>query len=84
MCYENLESRRVCDLDNPSESLPVDYEIASAQAAGKWICSVCGYIYDPETGDPDRGFPPGTEFEDLPADGKCLRCPQGKDIFNKA
>lgn len=82
--YENLEAKRVCDLDHPTETLPVDYEIASVQATGKWICSICGYIYDPEIGDPDRGFPPGTKFEDLPADWKCPRCRQGKDKYNKA
>ena len=32
----------------------------------KWICTVCGYIYDPEVGDPDNGNAPGTAFEDLP------------------
>ncbi len=82
--YENLEAKRVCNLDKPTESLPVDYEIESKEATGKWICSICGYIYDPEVGDPDRGFPPGTRFEDLPADWKCPRCKQGKDKYNRA
>jgi rubredoxin len=82
--YESLEAKRVCDLDNPPEPIPVDYEITSAQATGKWVCSVCGYIYDPAVGDPDRGFPAGTRFEDLPADWKCPRCRQGKDKYNRA
>ena len=82
--YENLEAKKVCDLDNPPKPVPVDYEIAKNEATGKWICSICGYIYDPEVGDPDRGFPPGTKFEDLPADWKCPRCRQGKDKYNPA
>ena len=82
--YENLEAKRVCDLDNPPATIPIDYEIASAQASGKWICSICGYIYDPAVGNPDHGFPAGTRFEDLPADWKCPRCRQGKDKYNRA
>ncbi|MFN3763323.1 MAG: rubredoxin [Anaerolineae bacterium] len=37
----------------------------------KWECMVCGYIYDPAKGDPDRGIPPGTPFEALPEDWSC-------------
>jgi rubredoxin len=33
----------------------------------KYVCSVCGYVYDPAEGDPDGGIAPGTAFEDLPA-----------------
>ena len=80
---ENLEALRVVDLAKPTETLPVG-EIVYKTATGKYVCSVCGYVYDPEKGDPDRGFPAGTAFEDLPADWKCPRCRQGKDKFNKA
>ena len=75
--YENLEAKRVTDLDNPPEPLPIDYEITSKEATGKWICSICGYIYDPAEHD-------GVAFEDLPADWKCPRCRQGKDKYNRA
>ncbi len=34
----------------------------------KYVCDVCGYVYDPAKGDPDNGVQPGTAFEDLPAD----------------
>jgi len=34
----------------------------------KYVCDVCGYIYDPEVGDPDGGIEPGTSFEDIPDD----------------
>lgn len=53
-------------------------------ATGKYVCSVCGYVYDPEIGDPQNGIPAGTKFEDLPDDWHCPRCKQGKDKFNKA
>jgi flavin reductase (DIM6/NTAB) family NADH-FMN oxidoreductase RutF/rubredoxin len=48
----------------------------------KYICSVCGYIYDPAKGDPDSGVAPGTAFEDLPDDWVCPVCGVGKDQFN--
>jgi len=49
----------------------------------KYRCIVCGYIYDPALGDPDRGFPAGTKFQDLPADWTCPECGVGKDQFEK-
>lgn len=47
----------------------------------KYICLVCGYIYDPEVGDPDSGVAQGTAFEDLPEDWVCPLCGVGKDDF---
>ena len=73
---ENLEAKATVDLNNPPESKPVG-EIAAKQASGKYVCSVCGYVYDPAEHD-------GVAFEDLPDDWKCPRCRQGKDKFNKA
>ena len=81
--YENLEAKRVVDLDNPPESIPPK-EIAAGQATGKYICSVCGYIYDPAEGDPKNGIAAGTAFADLPDNWRCPRCKQGKDKFNAA
>jgi rubredoxin len=49
----------------------------------KYVCKVCGYIYDPELGDPDSGVPKGTAFESLPADWKCPLCGVGKEEFEK-
>ncbi len=49
----------------------------------KYKCSVCGYIYDPEKGDPDGGIKPGTRFEDIPDDWTCPVCGASKDQFNK-
>ena len=46
----------------------------------KYVCSVCGYEYDPKEGDPDNDVEPGTAFEDLPEDWVCPVCgaPQGE------
>ena len=81
--YENLENKTIIDLDNPKETIPPK-DIFIKQATGKYVCSICGYVYDPEVGDPENGIPAGTRFEDLPEDWHCPRCRQGKDKFNKA
>lgn len=49
----------------------------------KYVCMACGYVYDPEVGDPDSGIAPGTAFEDLPEDWTCPVCGVGKDMFEK-
>jgi len=46
-----------------------------------YICSVCGYVYDPLVGDEERGIPPGTPFEDLPDDWECPVCSAAKSLF---
>lgn len=47
----------------------------------KWECTVCGYIYDPDTGDAESGIKPGMSFEDLPADWTCPVCGATKEEF---
>ena len=49
----------------------------------KYVCA-CGYLYDPELGDPDTGIEPGTAFEDIPEDWVCPVCGLTKDMFSKA
>jgi len=49
----------------------------------KYECAVCGYIYDPEQGDPDSSVAPGTPFEKLPDDWVCPICGATKDQFEK-
>ena len=48
-----------------------------------WICTICQYVYDPATGDPDHGIAAGTPFESLPADWCCPLCGAGTDVFEK-
>lgn len=75
--YENLEAKRVMDLNNPVPTVFEDVEFAKKEASGKYVCSVCGYVYDPAEHD-------GVAFEDLPEDWKCPRCKKPKDKFNQA
>ena len=49
----------------------------------KYVCEVCGWVYDEEKGAPDMGIEPGTAFEDLPDDFECPLCGVGKDNFSK-
>jgi rubredoxin len=48
----------------------------------KFEC-VCGYVYDPENGDPDNGIKPGTAFADLPEEWVCPLCGATQDNFEK-
>ena len=56
-------------------------EVASRMA--KYRCTVCGYVYDPELGDPDGDIRPGTPFEDIPDTWVCPVCGASKDQFEK-
>lgn len=49
----------------------------------KYQCSVCGYVYDPERGDPENDIAPGTAFEELPSYWVCPVCGASKDEFEK-
>ena len=50
----------------------------------KWRCVVCSYVYDPASGDPENGVPPGTVFENIPDDWVCPLCGAGKEEFEAA
>lgn len=49
----------------------------------KYICNVCGYVYDEAAGDPDNGIEPGTTWDQLPEDFTCPLCGVGKEDFTK-
>ncbi|MBP2673421.1 MAG: Rubredoxin-type Fe(Cys)4 protein [Deltaproteobacteria bacterium] len=49
----------------------------------RYICSNCGYVYDPAAGDPMNGIPPGTAFESLPAEWVCPMCYAQKTAFDE-
>ena len=49
----------------------------------KYVCSVCGYVYDPEKGDADNGVQPGTKFDAVPGDWTCPVCGASKDQFEE-
>ncbi len=66
-----------------TQEVPVheDAKAAEENAGGKYVCSVCGYVYDPTVGDSGAGIVPGTAFEDLPEDWRCPICGVSKDKF---
>lgn len=49
----------------------------------KYVCTVCGYVYDEAVGMPDEGIAPGTKWEDIPDDWVCPMCGVGKDMFEE-
>jgi rubredoxin len=49
----------------------------------KYVCSVCGYVYDEAAGDPERGIAPGTKWEDVPDDWECPLCGAVKTDFSE-
>src|SRR5207248_6446252 len=51
------------------------------QTAQLWICTSCGFVYDPDEGDPDGGIPPGTPFDEIPDDWFCPVCGARKADF---
>jgi len=67
----------------PTYYRAVDNEIKEEEKMDKYVCKVCGYVYDPEKGDPDNGVQPGTKFEDLPDDWVCPVCGASKESFRK-
>ena len=49
----------------------------------RYVCTVCGYVYDEAAGDPDHGVAPGTAWADVPEDYVCPLCGVGKDQFDQ-
>ena len=47
----------------------------------KYVCTICGYVYDPAEGDLDSNIQSGTSFEDIPEDWVCPLCGVGKEDF---
>jgi len=66
-----------------SKKAPLYIEQITVIRAEKYQCRRCGYIYDPEVGDPDGNIPPGTPFEVLPDSWKCPICGATKNYFDK-
>ncbi|MCD4708560.1 MAG: rubredoxin [Candidatus Sabulitectum sp.] len=62
------------------ETLEKSMEVSTMK---KYVCDVCGYVYDPEAGDPDSGIAAGTAFKDIPEDWVCPVCGVGKDQFSE-
>jgi rubredoxin len=79
-----LSTNRVyffCSFDY-NESKPSPLFNMEVRTMKKYECGPCGYIYDPEVGDPDNGVAPGTPFESLPDDWTCPVCFAEKEEFS--
>ncbi|MCU0556545.1 MAG: rubredoxin [Desulfobacterales bacterium] len=50
----------------------------------KWVCTICGYVYDPAKGDPDNGVAAGTKWKDVPDSWECPVCGAAKGDFEQA
>ena len=50
----------------------------------KYVCGPCGYVYDPNEGDPDGGVAKGTPFDKVPEEWLCPICGASKDAFSIA
>ena len=76
-----------CELPTGGSELTGEGATASISTTGeksmkKYVCDICGYVYDPAAGDPDNGIAPGTSFEDIPDDWTCPICGATKDNFS--
>jgi len=60
-----------------------DNEKGDRLSMDRYVCTVCGYVYDPEQGDPDNGIAPGTSFDDLPETWECPNCGAPKSDFER-
>lgn len=69
-----IKMRYIIDISN-------NYYFKGGIIMQKYVCEPCGYVYDPEVGDPDNGIAPGTPFEALPEDWVCPICGVGKEEF---
>jgi flavin reductase (DIM6/NTAB) family NADH-FMN oxidoreductase RutF/rubredoxin len=77
--YQNVKGGK-----SPKTAPTYDQDAAAAKPKAKavrYVCSVCGYVYDPEKGDPDSGIAPGTRFEDIPDTWSCPVCGADKSKF---
>ena len=92
-CFRPLmgEGSTKADCELPVETSPEKLTAAASTAKvidqketdpmQKYVCEICGYVYDPEVGDPDSDIPAGTSFDDLPDDWACPICGATKESF---
>jgi rubredoxin len=66
-----------------SRSGPIRAKKKEEIVMDRYVCTVCGYVYDPTNGDPDNGVAPGTKFQDIPDEWTCPVCGADKSQFEK-
>ncbi len=78
-----LENEVVPEQTTESKKEPESAEKSNGDKMRTFTCGICGFVYDPEEGDPSMGIPPGTPFEELPDDYRCPICNAGKEYFRE-
>ena len=76
-CYGQMTLSSCVLNDTKWPTILAEVDFSKQEASGKYVCSICGYVYDPAEHD-------GVAFEDLPDDWRCPRCKQPKSKFNPA
>ena len=74
--------RQGMDSRPPGDTMNCDLIKKETITMDKYVCDICGYVYDPAEGDPDNGVAPGTAWADVPEDWVCPLCLVGKDQFS--
>ena len=87
--FSALNEESTAQLDRLAEELysggaaHVEERKQGGEKTMKYVCDVCGWVYDEEAGAPDLGIEPGTKFEDLPEDFACPLCGVDKENFSE-
>jgi rubredoxin len=71
--FEDLPSSYICPVCGARAKIGKT-AFSKMEEPGKWRCIACGYMYEPERGEPKQGIKPGTDFEDLPDSYVCPVC----------
>ena len=76
--YQNVKGGK-----SPKTAPTYDQDTAAKpkSAVARYVCTVCGYVYDPEKGDPDSDIAPSTRFEEIPDSWNCPVCGAEKSKF---
>ena len=64
----------------PGDTMNCDLIKKETITMDKYVCDICGYVYDPAEGDPDNGVAPGTAWESVPESWVCPLCGVGKEL----
>ena len=67
----------------PGDTMNCDLIKKETITMDKYVCDICGYVYDPAEGDPDNGVAPGTAWESVPESWVCPLCGVCKEHFSK-
>jgi Fe-Mn family superoxide dismutase len=88
--HEDLLIAHITDISETwtanTVEIAVEEEILTEKTRKKmdrYVCIPCGWVYDPEEGDPENGVAPGTPFEEIPDEWLCPACGVGKEYFEK-